>query len=93
MDISKGVNSVSEEEVLARLMGLERQVDLAQAHVPHANEVLHHELMEGFCRMRHVYFAFAVPEVRLWHMSCAGFSEMIARTFSIMYVKAAAWSR
>ena len=65
IDISNGVNSVSEEDVLARLMGLEEQMNIAQAHIPHANEVLHHEFVQSFRWVSHVNLSLSISEISL----------------------------
>lgn len=35
-------------------------------HEPHANEILHYELIYGFSRMCHVNFALSILKICLW---------------------------
>ena len=91
---SRGEKSASDVDELESVfrscyLGGERR------RVPHSHEILHHELVQRFCWMCHIHLALSVPEVRVF--------QVLSRdprrertdflTFSVMYVKAAAWSR
>lgn len=61
---------------------------------PHAYEILHHEFMQRLRRVRHVNFAFTIPEICLSNkVENGSITAELLRTFSVIYVNAAAWSR
>lgn len=68
MDISSGVKRASDEEELVPLRSAQ---DLVNEHfdTPHTNKILHHELVDSFCRMRHIHLALAISEIGLKHLS------------------------
>ena len=84
IDISRGVNRVSEDEELhAKLSPRLACVELC---VPHANEVLHHKLENGLCRMCHVDFPLPVFEIslhRTGHKSHSRNEELKALPFPL----------
>ena len=63
IDISRGVNRVSEDEELHA--ELSPRLDCMELCVPHANEVLHHELVQSFRGVGHVDLSLTVSEVCL----------------------------
>lgn len=66
----------------------------ASNDLPHANKVLHHELVQRLCRVSHVYLSFPVAKIGLQTGQTMLYVEKDKRrTFSVIYVKAAAWSR
>ncbi len=85
MDISSGVNSVSEEDPLKRRS--DEVFGHKCMHAPHADEVLHHELVQGFRRVRHVNFALAIPEVRLITMSTPELSFTLGTAYLLHDVR------
>lgn len=75
---------------------MRKGIEGQRAIAPHSEEVLHHELVQSFGRVGHVHFAFSVSKVRLVMLrvnEVAEAAEVVACTFSVMYIKAAAWSR
>ena len=61
---SRGEKSASDVDELESVfrscyLGGERR------RVPHSHEILHHELVQGFCRVGHVNFTRSVSEIGL----------------------------
>lgn len=68
MDISRGVKSASDEEELFGQVSSKSGKHTVDE--PHSHEILHHELMYSFRRVRHVHFAFPLSEVGLGFGKC-----------------------
>lgn len=45
-----------------------------EQHIPHANKILHHKLINRLRRMRHIYLALPVSKIRFLHDVCQGSS-------------------
>jgi hypothetical protein len=62
------VNRASEDDELSLI--IDSAITSHQcSNTPHSNEILHHELVHSFCRMRHVHFALSIPKVSLLYVN------------------------
>jgi hypothetical protein len=94
MLMSIGENNVSEDDELTLRCKFMPVNGRNRRNSPHPDEILHHKSVNGFGGMCHIHLPISVSEICL--SLIRGRNNTLkwrGPTFSIMYVKAAAWSR